>query len=111
MKFVPLVVSRQAPEPPPGMRVHLKAMLEPGADIDPQSAAERWLQKWSLPLTDPNRERLSTIDLALGVGLDGSQLAPSTAGRFRKVSRSCIRRAVDLEILPARSKLQAARIE
>jgi integrase len=100
VKFVPLVVSSQAPEPPPGMRAHLKATLEPGADIDPQSAAERWLQKWSLPLTDLNRERLSTIDLALGVGLDGSRLAPSTAGRFRKVSRSCIRRAVDLEILP-----------
>jgi len=100
VKFVPLVVSSQAPAPPPEIRVHLKATLEPGAPIDTESAAERWLLRWSLPLTELNRERLSSIDIALGVGLDGSQLAPSTAGRFRKVSRACIRRAVDLEILP-----------
>ena len=77
VKFVPLVVSSQAPVPPPEIRVHLKTTLEPGSDIDPQSAAERWLQRWSLPLTDLNRERLSTIDIALGVALDGSQSRPS----------------------------------
>jgi hypothetical protein len=79
VKFVPLVVSSQAPDPPEEMRVHLKATLEPGSDIDAEPASERWLLRWSLPLTELNRERLSSIDLALGVGLDGSQLAPSTA--------------------------------
>ncbi len=44
---------------------------------------------------------LATVDQALGVGDDGTPLAPSAAGRFRKVSRACIRRAVDLGILDA----------
>lgn len=46
-----------------------------------------------------SRPILAAVDQALGRRDDGDPLGPATAGRFRKVSRSCIRRAVELGVL------------
>jgi integrase len=42
---------------------------------------------------------LAAADQELGLRDDGEPLSPSTAGRFRKVARACIRRTVDLGVL------------
>lgn len=121
-RFIPLVVSSSAPNPPPTLRAHLAATLPPAAGADPDGAdaeAERWLERWCLALRQLDRAVLAEVDSRLGVGDRGQQLSPSTASRFRKVSRACIRRAVDLEILAAdpwppsprgRAKRRSARI-
>ena len=59
------------------------------------------MARWSLPLGQLDRELLGGVDQALGLGDDGKALSPATAGRYRKVSRACLRRAVDLEIMQA----------
>jgi len=43
---------------------------------------------------------LAQVDTKLGQGDTGQLLSPATAGRFRKVARACVRRAVELEIIP-----------
>lgn len=117
-RFVPLVVDSRAPAPPPGTRAYLVDHLRPSSDRwtdaaevesapgsdaaeDGDSAvARRWLDTWCLPLSRLERSILAEVDQRLGVGDDGQPLAASTAGRYRKVARACIRRAVDLEVLP-----------
>jgi integrase len=54
-----------------------------------------------MSLTLLDRGLLAEVDCQLGVGDDGQALAPSTAARYRKVAKACIRRAVELEILPS----------
>jgi integrase len=61
----------------------------------------RWLARWSRPLEELTRENLVPVELALSKGLDGKPLAASTAGRYRKVARACVRRAVDLDVIHA----------
>lgn len=99
-RFVPLAVSSTAPPAPAGLRAYLKVAMRPGharcADDDP---FEAWLEAWSVPLEDLDRSTLAEIDRLLGLGDRGQQLAASSSGRFRKVARSCIRRAVDLDVL------------
>jgi len=117
-RLVPLLVVAPAPPPPPGLRRHLFASLPPGgAPVD--EASERWLHQWALQLGQMSRPILATVDQRLGVRDDGQPLGPATAGRFRKVSRACIRRAVELGVLevdpwpPAprgRSKRKASRL-
>ena len=97
-RLLPLLVPPTAPSPPAGLRAHLRHWLPPEGVVDDEKSAS-WLGQWSLQLGQLNRPVLATVDQALGVGDDGTPLAPSTAGRFRKVSRACIRRAVDLGIL------------
>ena len=62
---------------------------------------------------------LAVVDQRLVVRDDGEPLGPATASRFRKVSKACIRRAVELGILDldpwpppprGRSKRKAARV-
>ncbi|MGQ0618259.1 MAG: tyrosine-type recombinase/integrase [Acidimicrobiia bacterium] len=60
---------------------------------------EGWLAEWSLPLADLDRPTLAEVDRLLGIGDSGQQLAAASSGRFRKVARSCIRRAVELDVL------------
>jgi integrase len=97
-RLVPLVVLPTAPPGPSGLRAHLSSWLPPdGASADEEAAA--WLRQWSLQLGQLNRSVLAAVDQALGVRDDGEPLSPSTAARFRKVSRACIRRAVDLGVL------------
>jgi integrase len=66
-----------------------------------------------------SRPVLAAVDQRLVIRDDGEPLGPATAGRFRKVSRACIRRAFELGILDAdpwpppprgRSKRKATRI-
>ncbi len=101
-RLLPLLVPPTAPAPPAGLRAHVRAWLPPdGADASTDDGAADWLARWSLQLGQLNRSVLATVDQALGVRDDGAPLAPSTAGRFRKVSRACIRRAVDLGVIDA----------
>ena len=82
----------------PRLRTYLVGALAPDGDVlDP--ALEAWMDKWCLKLIDLDRQSLATVERQLGVGVDGRALGPSTASRYRKVARSCIRRAVDLEII------------
>jgi integrase len=107
--------------PAAGLRTHLSAWLRPGepapADLDEASA--RWLDQWCLQLGQLNRQVLAVVDQRLGLRADGQPLAPSTAGRYRKVSKACVRRAVELGVLdvdpwpPAprgRTRRKAARV-
>lgn len=99
-RLLPLLVTPSAPSPPAGLRAHLRAWLPAdGVEIDDEAAA--WLARLSLQLGQLSRPTPANIDQALGVGDDGAPLGPATAGRFRKVSRACIRRAVDLGVLDA----------
>lgn len=99
-RLLPLLVPPPAPAPPAGLRAHLRAWLPPdGFEADAEAAV--WLAHWSLQLGQLSRPVLATVDQALGVGDDGAPLGPATAGRFRKVSRACIHRAVDLGVLDA----------
>lgn len=100
-RFVVLAVSSRADAPPPDVRSYLKRVLSPDVAADPSDERERWLGRLSMPLAELSRQSLAFVDAALGKSLDGSQLAPSTAGRYRKVARACIRRAVELDILAA----------
>jgi integrase len=100
-RFVPLVARELAPDPPLGLRRYVARALDPSfvsAGVDPHAA---WLARWSRPLAELTRENLAGVELALSRQLDGTPLSPSTAARYRKVSRACVRRAVDLEVLPA----------
>ena len=100
-RFVPLAVYRDAPAPPKDLRSHLMGALSPHAEIDADDTRERWITRWSLPLGDLNEDLLADIDRRLGFGDEGQALGPTTAGRFRQISRSCIRRAVELKRIPA----------
>jgi integrase len=97
-RLLPLLVPPTAPPKPDGLRVHLGSWLRPDGGPGAE-ASEAWLAQWSLQLGQLNRSVLSTADQALGMRDDGEPLSPSTAARFRKVSRACIRRAVDLGVL------------
>ena len=97
-RLVPLLVLSTAPKPPLGLRKHLTAWLPPdGSPVDDESSA--WLERWSLQLGQLSRPILAGVDQALGLRDDRQPLGPATAGRFRKVSKACIRRAVELGIL------------
>jgi integrase len=99
-RLLPLLVPPTAPPQPPALRSHLSAWLPPAAGSDSgDEDAAAWLDQWGLQLGQLNRSVLATVDQVLGVRDDGEPLSPSTAARFRKVSRACIRRAVDLGVL------------
>ncbi|MBI2709358.1 MAG: site-specific integrase [Actinobacteria bacterium] len=68
-----------------------------GSVVDADAAA--WLDRWSLELGQLTRPMLADVDRALGLGDGGQPLSPSTATRFRKVSRACVRRAVEVGVL------------
>lgn len=117
-RLLPLVVHPAAPEPPAGFRRHLVASLQPdGSSAD--SECEAWLEAWGLQLVQLSKPVLAEVDRRLGLGDDGKPLGSATAGRFRKVSKSCIRRAADLGLIDAdpwppaprgRSSRKAARV-
>jgi integrase len=97
-RLIPLVAQPAAPPPPPGLRAGLVRWLPPdGEPLDDELAD--WLARWGLQLAQLNRATLAVVDQKLGLRDDGEPLSPSTAGRFRKVSRACVRRAVDLGVL------------
>jgi integrase len=98
-RFVPLVTTGRAEEAPDDIRSYLATTLVPGACVDADDPRERWLDQSTCKLTALNRQLLATVDAALGVGVTGRPLSPATAGRYRKVARACVRRAVELDIL------------
>lgn len=100
-RLVPLLVSSAASKPPKTLRKHLVTTLGADAVIDEESDAERWLQRYALPMNQLNRDVLALAERKLVLRADGVLLAPSTASRYRKVGRACISRAVELEIIPA----------
>jgi integrase len=97
--FVPLVCDPAAPPPPAGIRRHLKATLEPEAEIDPHDPSERWLARWCLSLGALDRSVLAEAERKLTIGTAGQPRARSVSGRYRKVGRACIGRAVELNKL------------
>jgi len=97
-RLVPLLVLPTAPPAPQTLRAHLGSWLRPeGSLLDEESA--RWLDHWCLQLGQLNRQVLASVDQRIAVRDDGAPLGPATAGRYRKVSRSCVRRAVELGVL------------
>jgi integrase len=100
-RFLPLVADDGAPAPPAGIRPYLREALRPDGSPDGADESERWLAKWVLSLGELNREVLADVERRLSLGDSGQPLAMSTAGRYRKVAHSCIRRAVELEKLKA----------
>jgi integrase len=99
-RLVVLLVPASAPPPPELLRSRVAAWLPPGSEPLDRASAQ-WLEQWGLSLAQLNRVLLAGVDRQLGQRDDGQPLAPSTAARYRKVSRACIRRAVELEVLPA----------
>ena len=104
-RFVPLTRRDGAVDPPDGIRQHVTLGFIPDGSKPHQPGlngeCDRWLSRWSRPLADLTREHLAIVESGLARGLDGVPLAASTAGRYRKVARACVRRAVDLGIIPA----------
>jgi integrase len=100
-RLIPLLVPSTSASPPSGLRAHLVVTLRPDAAAPTPDSPERWLDRWCLQLGQLNRALLADVDRRLAIGDNGQPLSASTAARFRKVSRACIRRAVELEILPA----------
>src|SRR5215207_5369904 len=100
-RFLPLVCAAGAPTPPARLRAHLQTSLRPDCAPDAASAAEKWLRRWGLTLGDLNRSLLADVERRLSLGDAGQPLATATAGRYRKVAQSCVRRAGELEKLPS----------
>ena len=98
-RFVPLVV-RSDDVAPVVLRRYLQTTLAPGTEDLRDSQLEAWLERHCLPLVDLDRIVLGRVDDRLGLKLDGSFLAPSTARRFRVIARACVRGAVDAGALP-----------
>ncbi len=98
-RFIPLVVHDEAARPPERIRVYLAATLVPAAQLDHEHPAEQWLTTSCLCLHELTRSMLSVVVRQLGVGDAGQALATTTATRYRTVARSCITRAVDLQVL------------
>jgi integrase len=96
-RLVPLLVLPSAPPPPTTLRPHLFASLRPGGARDDE--AEHWLNTWALRLNQLSAAFLADVERRLAVRADGTPLGAATAARFRKVSKACVRRAVELRIL------------
>jgi integrase len=84
-----------------------------------EKSSARWVERWSLPLDILDRDVLADVDRKLGLGDKGQPLGAATAARYRKNARACVRRAVELGLLPTdpwppsprgRSKRKAARL-
>jgi integrase len=96
----PLVADPEAPDAPKGLRKHLTAALLPDAEI-PDSECERRLNRWGLSIGALTKELLADVDRRLGLADSGKPLAASTAGRYRKNAKACIRRDAELDQIPA----------
>jgi integrase len=100
-RFIPHATRSGAAAAPPDMRAYLRDSLQPDVELDPDHACERWLSRWALSLAELDRATLAEVSRLLGVGDKGQALANETVRRYRRVAHSCIRRAVELEQIPA----------
>lgn len=98
-RFIPLLSASRATDAPDGIRTYLATSLRPDACIDDDDPYEQWLDQSMRTLHSLSRDVLARIDSELGRGVNGQQLAPATAHRYRKIARACVRRAVELDIL------------
>ncbi len=99
-RFLPLLHRPTAPECP-RLRRYLVDSLRLDTETDEDPELEHWMNKWCYTLGDLNRSILADVDRQLGYGLDGQLLATSTAARYRRSAKTCIARAVDLELIDA----------
>ncbi len=99
VRFVPLIVNPIAPLPPAGLRAYLRGTLQPDPAATDADGCEAWLETWCLSVDQLSRVLLADVERQLGLGNSGQTLAPRTAARFRTVAKSCVRRAVELEII------------
>jgi integrase len=95
-RFLQLAREPDAPEPPDGLRLYLKQALIPESEPEDPNDCAAWLSRWSLMLSALNRDVLSDVEVKLGLGDKDQALAASTAGRYRKVSKACVSRAVEI---------------
>ena len=93
--------ARTIPPPPAGVRAYLREALRPDGVVDGDDGSARWLVRWGLSLGELNRGVLAEVERQLSLSDSGRPLAVSTAGRYRKVAHACIRRAVELDQIPA----------
>jgi integrase len=100
-RFIPLATRAGAAAPPEGLRAYLCDALRPEVDVDPDHPCERWLSRWVLALAELERAKLAEVSQQLGIGDKGQALANETVRRYRRVAHSCLRRAVELEQIPA----------
>lgn len=112
-RLLPLTV-RNGATPPDGLRRYLQAALAPAAEDRHDPTLEGWLTANCLSLAEIDRERVAEIDRQLGLKLDGSPLAATTANRIRIVSRACVEAAVAIGAIaddpwPPRSQQRARR--
>ena len=101
-------------KPPEGLRVYLYSALSPNAGGERDARFEKWMARNCLTLGELDRERVADIDRRLGLKLDGSPLAATTANRIRIVARASVQSAVDagavaVDVWPQRSKTRARR--
>ncbi|MGH9155595.1 MAG: tyrosine-type recombinase/integrase [Acidimicrobiales bacterium] len=108
------VTIRDGATPPAGLRRYLQVALSPVSEHDRDDHLEAWLVTNCLSLAEIDRERVAELDRQLGLRLDGSPLAASTANRIRIVSRACVQAAVEIGAIagdpwPPRSQQRARR--
>ena len=112
-RFITIAVEHGA-KPPEGLRVYLQSALSPLAESEHDARFERWMAKNCLTLGELDRERVADIDRRLGLKLDGSPLAATTANRIRIVARASVQSAIDAgavaaDVWPQRSKTRTRR--
>ena len=112
-RFITIAVEHGA-KPPEGLRVYLQSALSPKAEGEPNAQFEKWMAKNCLTLGELDRERVADIDRRLGLKLDGSPLAATTANRIRIVARASVQSAIGAgavaaDVWPPRSKTRARR--
>lgn len=57
------------------------------------------MDRWCYSLDQLDRSILAEVDRQLGIGVNGGVLSPTTALRYRKAARACLRRAVNLDLI------------
>jgi integrase len=106
-RFVPLLVRPGAPNAG-DLRLYLVKALRPDFG-ERDRGFELWMDRWCCNLAELTRAQLADADQALGLGLSGQPLAPTTTKRYRDTSKACIQRAVELEVLDRNPWPPAAR--
>ena len=88
--------------------------MSPNTESERDARFEKWMAKNCLTLGELDRERIADIDRRLGLKLDGSPLAATTANRIRIVARASVQSAIDTgaiaaDVWPQWSKTRAQR--
>ena len=112
-RFITIAVEHGA-KPPEGLRVYLQSALSPNAECGRDARFEKWMARTCLTLGELDRERIANIDRRLGLKLDGSPLAATTANRIRIVARASVQSAIGAgavaaDVWPQRSKTRVRR--